>query len=47
MADTTTRNGRAFVACRVQKTGEMPRNVLRRAVLEVVLRVVAELVGLA
>ena len=46
VADTTTRNGRAFVACRVRKIGEMPRKVPRRAVLEVVLRVVAELVGL-
>ena len=47
IADTTTRNGRAFVACRVRESGEMPRKVPRRAVLEVVLRVVAELVGLA
>lgn len=46
MADTTTRNGMVIVVCRVREAGEMPRNVLRRAVLEVVLRIVAELVGL-
>ena len=47
VADTATRNGMVIVACRVWKIGEMPRNVPRRAILEVFLRVVAELVGLA
>ena len=41
VADTTTRNGRAFVACRVRESGEILRNVPRHAVLEVFLRVVS------
>ena len=45
VADTATRNGRAFVACRVWETGEIPRKVPRRAVLEVVLRVVSGNLG--
>ncbi len=41
VADTTTRNGMVIAACRVRKTGEMPRNVPRRAVRRTILRVVS------
>ena len=47
VADTTTRNGMVIVVCRVRGAGGIPQNVPRHAVLEVFLRVVAELVGLA